>query len=110
MIMDEYVKISKEVFAPLAELVRIGLFKDEKDALRSILLEHAGYKIAQCKREIVKLEKKYGVAFKDFKVTIDKRKDEEVYSEWDDFIKWESYEAALKYWTEVEERVKAHII
>ncbi|MGC9445280.1 MAG: hypothetical protein ACP5E9_10200 [Candidatus Methanospirareceae archaeon] len=108
--MDEYVKISKELFAPFAELVRIGLFKDEKDALRSILLEHAGHKIAWCKSEIVKLEQKYGVAFKDFKATIDKRKDEEVYSEWDDFIKWESYEEALKYWTEVEERIKAHVI
>jgi hypothetical protein len=39
-------------------------------------------------------------------VIIEGRKDEEVFEEWDDFIQWESYEEALRYWTEVEERVK----
>lgn len=109
VIVDDYVKVSKEVFAPLAELVRIGLFKDEKDALRSIILEQAGDKIAHYKHEVGKLERKYGVDFTEFKARIEKRKDEEVYSEWDDFIQWESYEEALQYWTEVEARVKTHI-
>ena len=37
--MEEYVRVSKEVFAPIAELVRIGLFRNEKDALRGIIRE-----------------------------------------------------------------------
>ena len=32
--MGDYVKVPKEMFEPLAEYVRIGLFRDEKDALR----------------------------------------------------------------------------
>jgi hypothetical protein len=107
--VDEYVKVSKEVFAPLGELVKIGLFKDEKDALKSIILEQAGAKIAHYKHEVGKLKSKYGVNFTEFKARIENRKEEEVYSEWDDYIQWESYEKALRYWTEIEARVKAHI-
>jgi hypothetical protein len=43
--MENYVKVSKEVFAPIAELVRIGLFRDEKDALAGIIREQARNKI-----------------------------------------------------------------
>jgi len=108
VIVEDYVKVSKEVFTPLAELVRIGLFKDEKDALREIILEQAGHKIAHYKHEVGKLERKYGVEFTDFKARIEKRKDAEIFTEWDDYIQWASYEEALRYWIEVEERVKAH--
>ncbi|MBT9159962.1 MAG: hypothetical protein DDT27_01157 [Dehalococcoidia bacterium] len=31
--MEHYIKVSREAFAPIVELVRIGLFRDEKDAL-----------------------------------------------------------------------------
>ena len=47
--------------------------------------------------------------FREFKRIIEGRKDEEVFEEWDDFIQWESYEEALRYWTEVEERVKGKV-
>jgi len=43
--MEEYVKVSKEVFAPIVELVRIGLFKDEKEAVVGIIREQARNKI-----------------------------------------------------------------
>lgn len=43
--------------------------------------------------------------FPEFKRIVEGRKDAEVFEEWDDFIQWESYEEALKYWTEVEARV-----
>ena len=32
--MEDYVKVSKEAFEPIAEMIRIGLFRDEKDALK----------------------------------------------------------------------------
>jgi hypothetical protein len=45
------------------------------------------------------------MAFKEFKKIIEGRKEEELFAEWDDFIRWESYEVALRYWNEVEERI-----
>jgi len=107
--MEEYVKVSKEVFAPIAELVRIGLFKDEKDALVGIIREQARNKISYYEKKIGEMKMKYGVDFQEFKDAIEKRKDEEVFEEWDDFIQWESYEEALRYWTEVEEQVQGKI-
>ncbi|MEN4017731.1 MAG: hypothetical protein PQ975_04360 [Methanobacterium sp.] len=107
--MGEYVKVSKEVFAPIEELVRIGLFKDEKDALVGIIREQARNKISYYEKKISEMKRRYRVDFQEFKDTIDKRKDEEVFEEWDDFIQWESYEEALRYWAEVENRVKGKI-
>ena len=103
--MENYVKVSKEVFAPIVELVRIGLFRDEKDALVGIIREQARNKIWYYEGKISELKGKYKVDFPEFKRIIEGRKDEEVFEEWDDFIQWESYEEALKYWTGVEARV-----
>ena len=103
--MENYVKVSRDVFAPIVELVRIGLFRDEKDALVGIIREQARNKIWYYGGKISELERKYRVDFLEFKKIIEGRKDEEVFEEWDDFIQWESYEEALRYWTEVEERV-----
>jgi hypothetical protein len=104
--MGDYVKVSKEAFAPIVELVRIGLFRDEKDALVGIIREQARNKIQFYGEKISEMARKYKVDFQGFKRIIEGRKDEEVFEEWDDFIQWESYEEALRYWTEVEERVK----
>lgn len=107
--MGDYVKVSKEAFAPIVELVRIGLFRDEKDALVGIIREQARNKIQFYGEKISEMKRKYKVDFQGFKKIIDGRKDEEVFEEWDDFIQWESYEEALRYWTEVEERVKGKV-
>ena len=107
--MGDYVKVSKEAFAPIVELVRIGLFRDEKDALVGIIREQARNKIQFYGEKISEMERKYKVDFQGFKNIIEGRKDEEVFEEWDDFIQWESYEEALRYWTEVEERVKGKV-
>ena len=107
--MGDYVKVSKETFAPIVELVRIGLFRDEKDALVGIIREQARNKIQFYGEKISEMERKYKVDFQGFKKIIEGRKDEEVFEEWDDFIQWESYEEALRYWTEVEERVKGKV-
>ena len=107
--MGDYVKVSKEAFAPIVELVRIGLFRDEKDALVGIIREQARNKIQYYGEKISEMERKYKVDFQRFKNIIEGRKDEEVFEEWDDFIQWASYEEALRYWTEVEERVKGKV-
>ena len=103
--MENYVKVSKEVFAPIVELVRIGLFRDEKDALVGIIREQARNKIWYYGGKISELKRKYRVDFLEFKRIIEGRKDVEVFEEWDDFIQWESYEEALRYWAEVKARV-----
>ncbi|MEA1906740.1 MAG: hypothetical protein U9N12_07285 [Euryarchaeota archaeon] len=87
------------------ELVRIGLFRDEKEALIGIIREQARNKIQYYGGKVSKLERKYGVDFQEFKKIIGGRENEEVFEEWDDFIQWESYEEVLRYWTEVEARV-----
>jgi len=107
--VGDYVKVSKEAFAPIVELVRIGLFRDEKDALVGIIREQARNKIQYYGEKISEMARKYKVDFQGFKKIIEGRKDEEVFEEWDDFIQWESYEEALRYWTEVEERVKGKV-
>ena len=89
--MGDYVKVPKEMFEPLAELVRIGLFRDEKDTHRGIIREQAKSKIYYYEKEINEMKRKY------------------LRNEWGDFIQWESYEEALRYWTEVEERVKGKV-
>ena len=98
--MGDYVRVSKEAFAPIVELVRIGLFRDEKDALVGIIREQARNKIQFYGEKISEMERKYKEDFQGFKKIIEGRKDEEVFEEWDDFIQWESYEEALRYWTE----------
>ena len=103
--MENYVKVSKEVFAPIIELVRIGLFRDEKEALTGIIREQARNKIQYYGGKVSELERKYSVDFREFKKIIEGRENEEVFEEWDDFIQWESYEEVLRYWTEVEARV-----
>ncbi|MCG7849761.1 MAG: hypothetical protein MIO93_11375 [ANME-2 cluster archaeon] len=103
--MENYIKVSRDVFAPIMELVKIGLFRDEKDALAGIIREQAKNKIWYYGGKISELKRRYRVDFPEFKKIIEERKDDEVFEEWDDFIRWESYEEALKYWTDVEARV-----
>ena len=100
--MANCVKVSKEVFAPIIELVRIGLFRDEKDALTGIIREQVRNKIQYYDGKVSELERKYRVDFWEFKKIIEGRENEEVFEEWDGFIRWERYEEVLRYWTEVE--------
>ena len=104
--MEDYVKVAKEVFDPIVELVKIGLFRDEKDALLGIIREQTKNKIYYYEKKISELKREYKRDFNEFKKIIEGRKEEEIFAEWDDFIRWESYEEALRYWTEVEERIK----
>jgi hypothetical protein len=61
--VEDYVKVSKEAFAPIVELVRIGLFRDEKDAIVGIIREYATNKIQYYREKINIQKKKYQVDF-----------------------------------------------
>jgi len=104
--MSETVEVSREVFEPLAMLVRDGLFKDEKDALRSLVLDQAASKIRHFDSEIKEMGAKYDMSFGEFKSQIESRKGFESFDEWDDFIIWESLESAREYWVNVEVSLK----
>jgi hypothetical protein len=81
VIMENYVKVSKEVFAPIVELFRIGLFKDERDALTGIIREQARNKIQYYGGKVSELERKYKVDFREFKRFIEGREGEEVFED-----------------------------
>lgn len=100
--MSDTIEVSRDVFEPISELVKLGLFKDEKEALKNLVLDHAASKIRYLDSEIREMISKYKMSFKDFKRRIEERKGEEVFEEWDDFIIWDSYESAKSYWLKVQ--------
>lgn len=104
--MIDTVEISKDVFEPIALLVKDGLFKNEKDALRSLVLDQAASKVCHFDCRIREMHAKYRMSFEEFRMRIESRKGTESFDEWDDFIIWESYESARRYWANVEARLK----
>ncbi|MHC1632049.1 MAG: hypothetical protein ACXQT4_07195 [Methanotrichaceae archaeon] len=104
--MSETVEVSRDVFEPIAMLVRDGLFKDEKDALKSLVLDQAASMISHFDSLIKEMRAKYDMSFEEFEKYIKSRKGSESFDEWDDFIIWESYESAREYWIGVEASLK----
>lgn len=104
--MSDTVEVSRDAFEPIALLVKEGLFKNEKDALKSLVLDQAASKIRHFDAKILEMQAKYKVSFEEFKGHIESRKESESFVEWDDFIIWESYESARRYWADVEARLK----
>ena len=105
--MSDTVEVSRDAFEPIALLVKEGLFKDEKDALKSLVLDQAASKIRRFDTKISEMQANYKVSFEEFKGHIESRKESESLEEWDDFIIWESYESARRYWADFEARLKA---
>ena len=104
--MNDTVEVSRDVFEPIAMLVREGLFKNEKDALKCLVLDQAALKIRHFDLMISEMCSKHKMSFEDFKRRIESRIGDESFEEWDDFIIWESYESARGYWRNVEARLK----
>lgn len=104
--MNDIIEVSRDVFEPIAMLVREGLFKTEKDALKCLVLDQAASKIRHFDLKISEMCSKHKMCFEDFKRRIESRIGEEAFEEWDDFIIWESYESARSYWRNVESRLK----
>jgi hypothetical protein len=67
-------------------LVREGLFKNEKDALKCLVLDQAASKMRQFDFKISEMCAKHKMSFVDFKRRIESRIGEESFKEWDDFI------------------------
>jgi hypothetical protein len=44
--MGDTIEVSRDAFEPITELVKIGLFKDEKEALKKLVLDQAAAKIS----------------------------------------------------------------
>jgi hypothetical protein len=63
---------------------------NEKEALKSLVLDQAASKVRQFDSEISEMRKKYKMSFEEFKGRIESRKESESFDEWDDFIIWES--------------------
>ena len=100
--MGDTIEVSRDVFEPITELVKLGLFRDEKEALKNLVLDQAATKIRYFDSKILEMRSKYKMSFQDFQRRIEARKGDEVFEEWDDFIVWDAYESAKSYWLKVE--------
>lgn len=107
--MGDTIEVSRDAFEPISELVKLGLFKDEKEALKNLVLDQAAAKIQNIDSKISEMNSKYKMNFYDFKRRIEDRTGDEVFEEWDDFIIWDSYESAKSYWSKVEIRLKGSL-
>ncbi len=96
-----YVKIHRNVFQPIEDLIKIGLYKNEREALSALVHDQAKYKVEHYSKKIKKMEKKYNMAFSDFEAKIKRTTDKENFEEWDDYIIWESDVKALQYWSKM---------
>ncbi|HJH32141.1 MAG TPA: hypothetical protein C5S50_08215 [Methanosarcinaceae archaeon] len=94
----EYVKVSRDIFKPIRDMVKIGLYKNEREALRSLVHDQATHKVDYYTKKIGEMEKKYMMNFSDFEQNIDAKTGDESFGEWDDFILWESYIKSRQYW------------
>jgi len=103
--MGDTIEVSRDAFEPITELVKLGLFKDEKEALKNLVLDQAAAKIRHFDSKISKMRSKYKMSFNDFKRRIEERQGDEVFEEWDNFIIWDSYESAKSYWAKVETKL-----
>ena len=94
----EYVKVPKKIFEPISDMVKAGLYKDEQEALQQLVHDQAEQKIDNFREKIAEMEQKYKMEFSTFEKKINSRIGEENFEEWDDFIIWESYVKAYRYW------------
>jgi hypothetical protein len=94
----EYVKIPKKIFEPISDMVKAGLYQDEQEALQWLVHDQAEQKIDNYRKKIAEMGQKYGMDFSVFEKRINSREGEENYEEWDDFIIWESFIKACRYW------------
>lgn len=96
-VIMEYTKVPIDIFKPIRDLIKIGLYKDEQEALRDLVHEKANLKIFHYTKKIKEMESKYNLTFSEFKENIYTKAEEENFEEWDDFILWESYVKGRQY-------------
>ena len=104
--MSDTIEVSRDAFEPIALLVKEGLYKNERDALKGLVLDQAASKIRDFNARIQEMESRYSMSFEEFRKRIESRRESESFDEWDDFIIWESYESSRRYWMDIEARLK----
>jgi hypothetical protein len=92
----------KEIKVKLPALIA-GAFSDRE--ILSLMLDKAlgkaEYYLSRCKE----MAEKCGTDFASFKKRVEES-EEEVFSEWDDLLLWEGYEASLREWQTRYEEIK----
>jgi hypothetical protein len=94
----EYGNVQKKIFEPISDMVKAGLYKDEQETLQHLVHDQAEQKKDYYGKKITEMEQKYMMDFCAFKIKINSRIVAENFEEWDDFIIWESYVKAYRYW------------
>lgn len=95
--VTDYGKNRKEIFEPIDNMIIAGLYKDEQETLQYLVHDQAEQKRDYYGKKITEMEQKYKMDFCAFEKRIT-RIGEENFEEWDDFIIWESYVKAHRYW------------
>jgi len=95
-----YVKIQRSIFQPIEDMIKIGLYRNEQEAIAALVHDQAKNKSEQYSKKIKECEKKYKMDFSDFEAKINSAS-EENFEEWDDYILWESYVKAYQYWSKL---------
>jgi len=89
------VKIQRSIFQPIEDMIKIGLYRNEQEAIAALVHDQAKNKSELYSKKIKKLEKKYSMNFSDFEAKINSASEED-FEEWDDYILWESYVMLLQ--------------
>jgi len=90
-----YVKIHRNVFQPIEDLIKTGLYKNEQEAISALVHDQARLKVEHYNKKIKEMEDKYDMVFPEFESRIKGTANKEIFEEWDDYILWESYVKAL---------------
>jgi tRNA nucleotidyltransferase/poly(A) polymerase len=95
-----FVKIQRSIFQPIEDMIKIGLYKNEQEAIASLVQNQAKSKTELYSKKIKQFEKKYNTDFSAFETRIQAASEED-FEEWDDYILWESYVKAYQYWSKL---------
>lgn len=100
----EYIKTPRKKFEPVNDndIEKTSLYndeqEDEQETLKLLVHDQAKKKIGEYGKKIAKMEQKYRMDFSAFEKQVHLRTGKEDFEEWDDFILWESYVRAYRYW------------
>ncbi len=82
-------------------MIKIGLYKNEREAISALVHDQARFKVEHYTKKINEMVKKYNMVFSEFETMIKGTNNKEKFEEWDDYILWESYNKALQYWSKM---------
>jgi len=65
-----YVKIHRNVFQPIEDMIKTGLYKNEQEAISALVHDQARLKVEHYTRKIKEMEEKYNMVFPEFEARI----------------------------------------